>query len=329
MVNLPKFLLFGEKDAATESMIQSTLELRSWVNLSAEEKQIAIRELINAGWVDSNSKEILNTIEYLNKTFLRRCPGKHLHGIKPKYEVRYPGIVNQSERENAALMDFHSIFLQELSDALVFRMLSKLAFCYIDQYKYGEANRATNVVERERLVNESFQKFDRFANCLNHIFEQFAVNQLVTRNGFVPRQDSKIADEIYTPVLIVLSDPKWQTVSADLFEMFSDFGDENYPETITKAHRAIQRFLQIIAGEEGKNAKGEVGELFKVAKRMELVPINRFTEPFIDSLQKFVVSERATNSTAKPTTKTATCSDALLVMNLTMVFLQHCLQKTK
>lgn len=123
---------------------------------------------------------------------------------------------------------------------MVFRMLSKFAESHIDHF------------------DEAFNKFNQLANCLNHIFEQFAVNQLVTRNGFVPRQDDKITEEVYIPTLSILADPKWKSVSTDLALMFEDYREENYAEAITKAHRAVQRFLQVLVGEEGKSGKGEV-----------------------------------------------------------------------
>jgi hypothetical protein len=105
--------------------------------------------------------------------------------------------------------------------------------------------------------------------------------------------------------------------------------EQDYPEAITKSHAAVQRFLQILVGEEGKNGKGEVGALFSKAKAAGLVPTTRFSESLVSGLQAFVVSERATNSTAKPTLKETTPADALLMMNVVMVFLQHCLQASK
>lgn len=328
MIKLPKFLLFGQNDPNVDTSIQPKLTLRRWSDLSDQEKQIALREINNNGWLNSYSGELLQTIEYLNHVFLRQCPGKNLHAIKPERDHR-SSYGNDSERRDAALSDFQHIFLHEKSDPMIFRMLSRYAACYIDEYNYVRASRTDDEIEKEKLIDEAFEKFDRFAGCLNHIFEQFAVNQVVTRNGFVPRQDQKITDEIYTPTLLVLSDPKWKSVSDDLAKMFEDFRAENYPETITKAHGAVQRFLQIIAGDEGKNSKGEVGKLFKVAKEKGLIPNNRFTIPFLNVVQEFIVSERANNSTAKPTLQDATSSDALLMMNAVMIFLQHCLQKIR
>lgn len=329
MVKIPKFLLYGQDDLGTESSIQPSLALRGWDDLSESEKQIALQELENNGWLDSYCKEILETIEYLNYVFLRQCPGKHLHGIKPKHDHYRGGYGNESERMQAALTDFQHIFLQEESAAMVFRMLSKFVSCYIDGYDYRRATESTDEGERKKLIDEAFEKFDRLENCLNHIFEQFAVNQVVTRNGFVPRQDEKITDEIYIPTLKILADPKWKSVSVDLAKMFEDYREENYPEVITKAHSAVQRFLQILVGEEGKNSKGEVSKLFKKAKDEGAIPINRFTEPIINVIQGFIPSERATNSTAKPALKDTTSSDALLMMNVVMVLLQHCLQNAK
>lgn len=327
MMKIPKFLLYGQDNPKIETSIQPSLALRRWSELSDSEKQIAFQEFENSGWIDSYSSEILQTIKYLNYTFLRQCPGKHFHAITPKHDHYRGGYGNESERMEAAMLDFQHIFLQDKSDAMVFRMLSKFASCYIDGFDHRRATESKSEKERKKMVDDAFEKFDKLANCLNHIFEQFAVNQLVTRNGFVPRQDEKITNEVYIPTLRILADPKWSEVSADLAKMFEDYREENYPEAITKAHSAVHRFLQILVGEEGKSGKGEVGKLFQKAKEKDIIPVNRFTEPLVSVIQGFIVSERATNSTAKPALKNTTSSDALLMMNMVMVFLQYCLQK--
>lgn len=328
MLKIPKFRLFGKDDPRIEEAIQPKLEMRGWNILTSNEKAIALQQLINDGWVREYSREIFMAIEHLNHYFLRLCPGQKLHSIAPKRELH--GYDNESERIRVAFEDFKHIFLSEKSEEVVFRMLTKFAEGFIDFFSYRNAeNEKVSEDKRVNYIEEAFRKFDILANCLNHIFEQFAVNALMTRNGLVPRQDVKINQEIYVPTLKVLSDPKWKNVSEDLSGMFIDFQERRYSETITKAHRATQRFLQILVGEEGKNAKGEVAELFKKAKQEKAIPVNRFTEPLIDVLQKYLVSQRATNSTAKPTSAEATSSDALLMMNVVMVFLQHCLQKQK
>jgi hypothetical protein len=327
-MEIPEFQLYGQNDRSVEEAIQPALALRRWRDLSREERQIAYQYVENSGWIERFSSEILWTVQSLNDTFLRQCPGRNLHGTKPQ---RGPhGDANELKRKEAAAKDFQIIFLTENSDAMVLRMLSAYARSHIRHHDLRDVAKETDPKKRDEGVEAAFQKFDRLANCLNHIFEQFAVNQLVTRSGFVPRQDAKITADVYTPTLLVLSDPKWRGVSSDLAKMFEDYRDENYPETITKAHVAVQRFLQILTGEdEGRSGKGEVGKLFQEAKAKALIPVNRFTEPLVGVIQGFVVSERATNSTAKPTTKDATSSDALLMMNVVMVFLQYCLQKTK
>lgn len=326
MIKIPKFLLYGEGDPHVEESIQPSLALKTWGNLNAAEKMVAFRELKNNGWLESYSKEILHTIEYLNHVFLRQCPGKHLHQIKPEGDFRTN---NEYQRMEAALQDFQHIFLNEASDAMVLRMLSRFAQSYIDGTKYKWAEEAKTEPERKKYLDEAYEKFDRLANCQNHIFAQFSVNQMLTRSGLVPRQDEKITQGIYVPTLEILADPKWKTVSDSLAGMFEDYRERNYPEVITKAHSSVQRFLQILVGDEGKNSKGEVGKLFAKAKEDGIIPINRFTEPIIAVFQGYISSERATNSTAKPAVKEASAEDALLMMNVVMVFLQYCLQETK
>jgi hypothetical protein len=266
--------------------------------------------------------EIFSAIDHLNYRCLRLCPGRNLHNT-PKQEDRYGG--PDHGRRQAATRDFYRIFLEE-AEPLVLRMLSKFAQQLI-QYPYLEqAERENDSDVRANRIKDAFDKFDRFANCINHIFEHLAVNQLITRNGFVPRQDEAIEEKLYKPTIKSLSDPKWRSVNEILFLMFEDFREGRFSETITKAHSAVHCFLQVLVGEAGSNAKGELGKLMKDGKSSGLIPTSRFTEPFLANIQSFISSERANNSTAKPSQSTASSSDALLMMNLTLLFLQHCLQ---
>ena len=315
MAEIPHFRLYGEEDPGVESRIQPKLPLRGWDDLTRDEKLIAQRELINNDcFLDDQSDQILDVILYLNHRFLRILPGKNLHD---------PGPLDETE---AAYRDFSFVFLEERSD-LVLIMLSKFASCWIDTSALEDAEKSRDIETRKEIVGWAFREFDRLARTLNHIFEQFSVNILVTRNGFVPRQDDKIAQEIYVPTLKALSDPKWKQVSDHLSDMFDDYQARNYPEVITKAHSALQRFLQILVG-EGKNGKGELSKLFAHAKKESMISDNLFIQKIVQTIQSFISSERANNSTAKPSTTAASSSDALLVMNVLMVFLQHCLHNT-
>lgn len=324
MTKIPEFQLYGQNDPNIEQRIQPNFGLRRWDELKKSEKEIALQELKNRGWIDLDSREILKTIEYLNFHFLRQCPGKNLHKIKPTPSI--PDDHNFTRIE-AANTDFQNIFLQAETEALVLRMLSKFAECYIDKEQLNLVKITKSALKRNEYIKKAFKNFDILSNCLNHIFEQFSLNVLMTRNGFVPRQDENITKQIYIPTLKVLSDPKWKNVSDDLSQMFVDYREKRYPEAVTKAHRAIQRFFQILVGKEGKNSKGELANLFKDARNQKLIPINRFTEPIINVFQNYIPAERAAKSTAKPSIAEATSSDALLLMNVVMVFLQHCLQK--
>ncbi|MDD8018832.1 MAG: hypothetical protein PHP42_10705 [Bacteroidota bacterium] len=328
MTDIPRFKIYGQDNPSIEETIQPRLSLRSWDGLEKSEKEIAYQQILNVGWLNEYSTEILSSITHLNFFFLKQCPGKNLHNTPPKKEHR-SSYGEDFDRTKAALIDFKEIFLNEKSEALVFRMLSVFAANFINDYYLIRAEKELDNVTRQKYIENAFEKFDRLSNCLNHIFDQFFINAVLTRSGLVPKQDNKITENVYVPTLQILADPKWKSVSNDLSDMFTDYREKNYPETITKAHRVVQRFLQILVGEEGSNAKGELSKLFATAKSQSVIPVNRFTEPIINVFQGFVVSERATNSTAKPAIKDATSSDALLVMNVVMIFLQHCLQKNK
>lgn len=197
-INIPNFTLYGESTPGFDSSVQPLLALRNWSDITSSERKTALQQLVNKGWIDS-SREILRTVSYLNETYLRVCPGKNLHAIRPERGSQG----SNYKQQDAAVKDFYQIFSNE-SDPLVLRMLSKLAQCYIDGYYLQLAADSTNKNKRSENLEEAFSKFDRFANCINHIFEQYAINQMLTRNGFVPRQDDKIDSSVYAPTLAAL-----------------------------------------------------------------------------------------------------------------------------
>ncbi|GKS64296.1 hypothetical protein YTPLAS72_16000 [Nitrospira sp.] len=321
---IPKFALYGENIPAFDDSIQPTLELRSWTAVSNEERAIALRQIHHKGWLGRTAeKRIIATVAYLNNTYLQQCPARNFHSA-PQQRDNY-GFFDRATSQ-AAEEDFVRIFLEE-KEPLVLRMLSKFAELLIDGFNLEQAKKTVDSGKRAEYVTKAYKQFDPFANCVNHVFEQFAVNQLLTRGGFIPRQDEIIEQELYKPTLKALSDPKWMPVNKILAPMFEDFREGRYPETITKAHSAVQCFLQIlVTGKPGTNAKGELAILLKDGKKAGLIPKNQLTEPFLVNIQSFIVSERAKNSTAKPSLAPASSSDALLMINMTLVFLQYCLQ---
>jgi hypothetical protein len=128
-------------------------------------------------------------------------------------------------------------------------MLSKFAERQIDRYAYQRTEKATKEAEADKAVEDAFDKFDRLANCLNNIFEQFSINVVLTRSGLIPRQDRQLIDQVYTPTLKILSNPRWKDVNSNVAAMFDDYNHGRFSEAITKAHTAVHRFLKVLVRE--------------------------------------------------------------------------------
>ncbi len=325
MTDIPTFKLFGEDDPDVQAVLRPDIGYRDWHDLTVDEKSIALIELGHRTVFDSGDAVLVETILFLNQNYLAQCPGVNFHNVD---RSRFEGH-NTQEMILAAYKDFEFIFKNETSSEMVMLMISKYVKCFIYEKELERAEQELDFEKKEKLIQSAYETFDRVASDFNHIFEQFSINQEVTRGGFVPRQSKKISEFIYQPTLEILSDPKWQSVNSDLSKMFDDFQNAKYSEAIAKAHSAVQRFLQVIIGEEGKNGKGNFGQLFSEAKKNGLISDNQFTGPVINAMQRYIPSERANNSTAKPAVKDATYSDALLMMNVVMVLIQHCLQNLK
>ena len=319
MKEIPRFKLFSESYPEIIEHIQQQPPLRQWSDIDVEEKQNMLNELVITKVLKDNSRPVLASVAHLNRKYLLVRPGKYLYKHQAFLDRDPLG------ENSAARKDFEEIFVHADSQGLVFEMLSMFAKCFINGYYLDLAKNAKNDEHRAQYIQSAYSDFERLKWHLDNIFGQFGVNMSLTRNGFVPVVDEKILDEIYQPVLRVLSDPKWEMVNADMREMFDSYHVQEYPEVIAKASNIVQRYLQVLVGEE-KNVKGGFGKLFELAKRKGITSDHPFTNRIINAIESFISEERANKSSAKPSKKQPTSSDALITMHVVMVFLQHCLQ---
>lgn len=163
---------------------------------------------------------------------------------------------------------------------------------------------------------------------MNEVFNDFGINLNLTRLGFIPRQDKKITEEIYKPVLHFLSHPKWTEVSILLSESFDEYrkhNEQGYSNSITKTVCSIQAFLQILV--HGRTGKGDISKLIFEAQKKQLIPNDFFTKTIFNNLESIFARYRQEKGTDHPPQEDAIEKDTRLILNLAMIFFQHCIQK--
>jgi hypothetical protein len=144
--------------------------------------------------------------------------------------------------------------------------------------------------------------------------------------GFVEIQEPKIIEDIYVPVLKALSHPKWKEVSIHLSDSFAEFRTntpQGYSSCVTLSVSAVQAFLQILV--HGKTGKGDISDLITKAHAQNLIPDDGFTKEIFKKIESVLMRERQQTGIPHPKQEYATAKNSLLVLNLTMVFFQHCI----
>lgn len=317
MIDIPVFKYYWDNNTALLKQIQPNLWLRNWSELSQSEKIIAYNELVNTLWI-KDCNEILTTIKILNHEFLRECPWKILHENINK--ASYEG-----EKYKLALKDFSNIFLTNKNDSLFYRMISIFASQFIDNWHLTMLKKWWIPSDKEdEYLQNAFKKFDIFSRKLNHIFDQFSVNITLTRVGLYPKQDNTLIDNLVSPILEKLSHPKWTNVNSDLSLAIDAYHGWDYPTSISMAHSTFQRFLQILLNqEEWKNGKWEIWKLIKEAKDKGIFWKSELSQAIEVWLQSFISNTRANKSTSKPSITQSDWSDALLMINIILLFIQQ------
>jgi hypothetical protein len=303
------FKTWSENNQNAKEILRPNLGVRSWSELSQKDKEIIWRHFVNKGWF-AVDEETYNSIYSFNEDNKARAFCNHLlnHGGPHYIEIR--GIKQYMEKccWEAALLDFKHIFYTEHQD-VVYELFSYYVLA----------------LQRDTLDKE---KVTHFKNLFNDISNQFGLDILMTKESFIPRQDKKIIKEIYEPVLDCLSDQKWKKVNEILSDAFSDYiknTPQEYSGCVTKTISAVEAYLQILV--DGEIGKTKLSSLISEGQKNNLIPNDVFTQTIFKNIETIFARERKSTGDAHPKDEYATEKDARTILNLAMIFIQHCIQK--
>ncbi|SJZ78010.1 hypothetical protein [Sediminibacterium ginsengisoli] len=322
-----KFWSASNHDALKE--LRPDFGLRKWDDLSDEEKKRLWKHLIDHffnknGQYDYHfygdypektlkQKRIENSIAYFNHTYKAQSFGR-----------RYL----DNGTLNAACADFYEIWITKTQN-IVLELLSTYLFMSIFERREALVFQGDNESKDsfdKRSEENKYVTYDEISKDLNEVFTDFGLNVEVTRQGIIPKQDVKIQEEIVKPVLNALANPKWKAVSSILVDAFTEYRKgtpDSYSIAVTHTVSAVQAFLQILVN--GAVGSGDISKLLVQAQKQKLIPSDLFTQEIFKRIESFLMSERQHTGVAHPKTAYASERNTRLVLNLAMVFFQHCI----
>ncbi len=308
------FKLWSETSPQVKHMLKPSLDLRSWGELSEDDKKKVLKFLLARDWFDE-ADDIVRCILFLNEEYKYNTFGHKLFehgGIHFEY-----GYFKSCCREHAQ-EDFFNILRFQESDVAI-QLLSIYASKLINDSKLGE-----NASDED--LEAAFAQFDRFANAINDVFEHFAVNLCLTRQGFVPRQDKLIEAYVIEPTFAKLAGDQWSPVQKELSNALSEYqrtNQKSYSTSITHLVSALQAFLQIKV--KGKIGKGDISDLVDEGIRKGILPDDLLSKKVIKGLESTVMEYRKLFGDAHPKKDYAEEKDARFILNIVIVFIQHCI----
>jgi hypothetical protein len=257
-------------------------------------------------------RRILWTVHQLNERFKKQSFGKNTLEVVSWFNT---------------CLDFHTIFMKAQGHA-VLEMLS--IFCkdilISDRsigYGYpGESKKAF----KERLRESRLKEFDDFAATLNEVFAQFGLDVYLTRGGFMPMQEMKLIEMVYAPVLSCFTDPQWKKVNDLISLAFKEYEkktSEGFSFCITTTVSAVQAFLQIMV--HGETGEEQISKLIPKAQKLNKIPSDHFSTTIFNNIESILARERKDKGVAHPPQSVADEKSALLMLNIAMVFFQHCI----
>lgn len=335
------FKLWSELNPEAKKELKPDFGFRNWNSLGKDEKD-KIWKYLEYYFFDKDIKTSYDNFrnkknyyefygEYQEKEQKQNRVLYSIADLNARYKAKsYAKNFLEYNNLNSVCHDFYEIFIKQ-NEHVVMELLS--LYCKVliseraDKRIYKEKNERENRYQ-ERLQEWRWGDFDKFAKDLNEVFGDFGVNLHLTRQRFMPRQEQKIMEEIYEPVLGCLSHPKWEKVSKLLSDGFDEYRKntpQGYSNCVTNTISAVQAFLQIIVN--GKIGKGKISELVIKGQKKKLIPNDFFTTTIFKKIESIFARERQETGIAHPKKEYATEKNARTILNLAMIFFQHCIQK--
>ncbi len=122
------------------------------------------------------------------------------------------------------------------------------------------------------------------------------------------------------------SHPDWNEVNRLLSDAFTEYRKQTpngYSSSVTHSVAAVQAFLQILVYK--KTGKGEISKLINEAQKQNLISSDMFTKEIFKNIEAVLMRERQETGDPHPKQAYATAKNARIVLNLAMIFFQHCI----
>lgn len=308
-----KFSLWGERSKEIQDKLTPDLGLRTWDDITRDEK--------GQMW---NYIEVITSVYSAQITSaIREMSEMHkVNNYTPNFVKDY--------NEDAAQRDFYNIFMNEDHD-VVMQLFSLLGREMIKKGKDDFTDNPGPYESKEKFKQRKKEKIymdvDAVSDRVNDVFRDFGINVKMTRSGFIPRQDEKINSEIYEPVIGFLAgQDELKEVNRDLSDAFGDYQKGDYSSSITHTISALEAYLQ--TKRYGETGKGTLGALIGECRQKGLIPDDPFTKKVFSGLDSIFAIYRKKEGDAHPKEKYSNEENAKLILNLAMVFLQHCIQSS-
>lgn len=339
------FKSWSENNTAAQKTLKPDLGLRQWDSLSDDEKILIWRHLesyfFNIDKFEYDQYD--HNHEYTNLSgdyYLFYDPyagekreriDRSIATINKKYKTKnYAKNFIKTHSHFSACMDFHFVFAKAEGDAVLELLSYYCRGILVERevfYRKKNENESLEEFESEK-EKWHYAEFDKFAEDLNEVFTDFGLNVYLSRNGFIPKQDDKITKKIFEPVLQSLKDTKWKEINRLLSDAFFEYTKNTpngYSTCVTHTVAAVEAFLQIIV--KGKAGEGDFAGLISEGQRKGLVPEDFFTREMFKIIVSVLMKERKETGDSHVKKSYATEKNAKMVLNLSMIFIQHCLVK--
>jgi hypothetical protein len=321
------FKLWSEVNPDVKNILKPNFGLRSWDDLSKEEKRDIWKHLqdhffeIYQGDFDTEFRFHDSRVEIRIE--------KAIGLLNDKYKAKlFARRFFELASLESACRDFYEIWMTKEAD-LVIELLSFYCVVYLNELDFYVPMKSIEVTKEiydEEKRKKIIDNFKWFTNPLNTIFRDYGVHIYLTEMGFMPRQEEKIIADVYEPVLKCLANTKFEKISNLFRDAFSEYRKNTpngYSTCVTHVVAAVEAFLQLVV--KGQTGAGDFSDLIVEGQKKGLLPSDKFTKEVFKSIVSILMRERKETGDAHVKNEYATEKNAKMVLNLSMVFIQHCI----
>ena len=305
--------LYSETSPEAKKWLEKDLGLKTWQHFKQEHKESIYNSLKHHFFMSRLPQDLYSILERFQQKYPQHIKISNIAQDRMKHKApkKLPRIARMVPK------DFVAEHIAFPNDQCCFEAtLADIKNIFIDGNTYI-------VLEFLSFYFQETGHSEKDIKTVNDLLSKFGIKEVLTKDGFMPKQEDVVLENLTSPVLTKLGEEKYKEVNNHLRDALKNYRQstpQSYSTAITQLVTSLEAFLQITVGSK----KSTIAKLIREGIQNGKLPKDPFSQEIMQNIQSTVMQQRQKKGDPHPKEEYANEADVRFILNLVFVFMLRC-----